>query len=103
MQPFSRPVMVSCPRCSSPAVRVPWDLQAARHRRALIRLALALWITYAPWLAAGLVLDAAPLWLTPLAVYGAATLWLAARLWLSLRTYRCTECGLTWRGGKAVS
>ena len=47
----------------------------------------------------GLVLDSVILWLVPIGVYVLVTLGLVAALSLSLRTYWCVDCGLSWRSG----
>ena len=56
-----------------------------------------LWPTYLVWLTVGLVLGSALWWIVALAAYVVMTLLLARALWVNVRAYRCTDCGLRWR------
>ena len=96
MQAVPRKFFAECPRCHSPAVSVPWKpAKAAGRRRAFQGLA-ALWSTAIAWVTLALA-KGDLLWLIPLAVYGLVTASVAAYVYRSAHTYRCTRCRLEWR------
>ena len=54
MQPVPRKLFVECPRCHSPAVRVPWEPARAKGRRRAFQGLAALWSTAIAWVALAL-------------------------------------------------
>lgn len=94
---FPRKLLVSCPRCRSPRVSVPWDLPRSSQRRHLGRLLGLLWVSYIAFLLLGLLLGLLLLWLVPLLLYLLATAALVIRIASAFRAYRCFDCRFVWR------
>ena len=96
MQPVPRKFFSECPRCHSPAVRVPWEPARAKGRRRASQGLAALWSTAIAWVALALA-KGDILWLIPLGAYVLTTAGVATYAYRSAHTYRCTTCRLGWR------
>lgn len=96
MQPVPRKFFAECPRCHSPAVRVPWEPARAKGRRRAFQGLAALWSTAIAWVALALA-KGDILWLIALGAYVLTTAGVAAYVYRSAHTYRCTTCRLGWR------